>query len=310
LGTITTTESIKQTIKLVPRSEKYNEIVKDLQVIQGKTLIFAETKRDTNSLSRYLFSRGLRASGIHGDRSQIEREAALRAFKSGKIQVLVATDVAARGLDIEDVAHVINFDLPKTIDSYVHRIGRTGRAGNLGNASAYYNNEENRGIARDLVALLKETNQQIPSFLFNVQFEPRGKSGGGAMRKGFGGSNRSAYPSRSGNGSGGGGGGGGGGGSSSGGRSWGSSSTSTSTSNSGSMRGSSSYGSSSSSSLSSGSGGNSAGGGRMGSQFGSTYGGSSYQSHTPQPTYTDHGSSFSTFTQNKTGIVNQGLRIL
>jgi len=182
-----TTESIKQVIKLVPDFQKQSEVLKDISAIKGRTLIFAETKRDTDSLARFLFGQGFSATGIHGDRSQNEREAALRAFKSGKIQILVATDVAARGLDIDDVQHVINYDIPKVIDSYVHRIGRTGRAGNTGIATSYFN-EGAKGIAKDLIKLLAESNQEIPPFLSVFQHEPRGSK----MGRGFGGGSRGA----------------------------------------------------------------------------------------------------------------------
>jgi len=181
-----TTESIKQNIKLVTDHEKHAEVLKDVRDIKGRTLIFSETKRDTDQLARFLFSQGLQATGIHGDRSQKEREAALRSFKAGRTLILVATDVAARGLDIDDVVHVINYDLPKTIDSYVHRIGRTGRAGNSGVATSYFN-ESDKGIARDLIKILTETNQFIPAFLTVYQNEPRGKQrgvGGGRGRGG------------------------------------------------------------------------------------------------------------------------------
>jgi ATP-dependent RNA helicase DDX3X len=172
-----TTESIKQVIKLVSDFEKQSEVMKDLKDIPGRTLIFAETKRDTDLLARFLYSKGYSCTGIHGDRSQNEREAALRAFKAGRTQILVATDVAARGLDIDDVQHVINFDLPKTIDSYVHRIGRTGRAGNLGVATSYFN-DASRGMARDLVKVLRESNQLIPPFLAALENEPKQKNRG------------------------------------------------------------------------------------------------------------------------------------
>jgi len=178
-----TTEMIKQVIKVVEPRDKQLEVVKDLAEIKGRTLIFSETKHDTDALARLLFRQGFSATGIHGDRSQPEREAALRAFKAGKIQVLVATDVAARGLDIDDVQHVINYDLPKTIDSYVHRIGRTGRAGNSGTATSYWN-DTCRGIAKDLIKLLSETNHVVPPFLLHYQNEPR--SNGYGNRKGGG----------------------------------------------------------------------------------------------------------------------------
>lgn len=95
-----------------------------------------------------------------GDRSQREREAALEAFKKGQAQILVATDVAARGLDVSNVKHVINYDLPTDIDDYVHRIGRTGRAGNEGMATAFFN-DKNRNLSRDLVDILDECGMSI-----------------------------------------------------------------------------------------------------------------------------------------------------
>jgi ATP-dependent RNA helicase DDX3X len=179
-----TTESITQQFKYLKSFEKQQEVVNQLRTIPGKTLIFSETKRDTDSLARYLYSQGFAATGIHGDRAQREREAALRSFKVGKIQVLVATDVAARGLDIDDVAHVINYDLPANIDSYVHRIGRTGRAGNLGKSTSFYT-DENKGLSKALVKVLKESNQVVPDWLDRAALESRGgKSGGGPMRRG------------------------------------------------------------------------------------------------------------------------------
>ena len=106
-----------------------------LQMVPGLTLVFVETKRSADAIEDFLYREGLPATSIHGDRSQREREAALASFKNGRTPVLVATDVAARGLDIDNVVHVINYDMPTDIDNYVHRIGRTGRAGNKGLAT-------------------------------------------------------------------------------------------------------------------------------------------------------------------------------
>lgn len=94
--------------------------------------MFVETKRGADALEEYLYREGYPVTSIHGDRSQREREDALKRFRSGKTPILVATAVAARGLDIPHVKHVINFDLPSDVEEYVHRIGRTGRMGNLG----------------------------------------------------------------------------------------------------------------------------------------------------------------------------------
>jgi ATP-dependent RNA helicase RhlE len=99
-----------------------------------KVLVFTRTRRGADRLSHVLEARSHKASRIHGDRSQSQREAALRGFKSGKTRVLVATDVAARGIDIDSVSHVINYDVPEVAEDYVHRIGRTGRAGHKGRA--------------------------------------------------------------------------------------------------------------------------------------------------------------------------------
>jgi ATP-dependent RNA helicase RhlE len=102
-----------------------------------KVLVFAETKRWVSKVRIKLSKAGIKADEIHGNKTQNYRQNALKAFKSGKIRVLVATDVAARGLDVEDVSHVINYQVPKTMDSYIHRVGRTGRAGKRGKAYTF-----------------------------------------------------------------------------------------------------------------------------------------------------------------------------
>ena len=103
---------------------------------------------------------------------QNEREEALRSFRCGRKPILVATAVAARGLDISNVKFVVNFDLPTDIDEYVHRIGRTGRAGNSGEAISFFN-EKNRNVARDLYDILNETQQEVPDFLSKIVDEIR-----------------------------------------------------------------------------------------------------------------------------------------
>ena len=102
-----------------------------------KVIIFGETKFGVQRLADNLSKMGISAAAIHGNKSQSQREKALRNFKDNTVNVLVATDVAARGLDIPNVSHVINFDQPKVYDDYVHRIGRTGRAGKSGNALTF-----------------------------------------------------------------------------------------------------------------------------------------------------------------------------
>ncbi len=104
-----------------------------------KVLIFAETRRMVDTVCMKLKKSGIRVDQIHGDKSQNRRQTALNNFKKGNIQVLVATDVAARGIDVNDVTHVINYQLPRTIENYIHRIGRTGRAGKSGKAFSFVN---------------------------------------------------------------------------------------------------------------------------------------------------------------------------
>merc|ERR1719355_411617 len=117
-----------------------------------------------DSLSDFLINQNFPATSIHGDRTQRERERALEFFRTGRTPVMVATAVAARGLDIPNVTHVVNYDLPSDVDDYVHRIGRTGRAGNTGIATAFFN-RGNKNIVKPLIELLREANQEVPSWL-------------------------------------------------------------------------------------------------------------------------------------------------
>ncbi|XP_044297353.1 ATP-dependent RNA helicase DDX3X isoform X1 [Varanus komodoensis] len=140
------------------------------------TLVFVETKKGADSLEDFLYHEGYACTSIHGDRSQRDREEALHQFRSGRSPILVATAVAARGLDISNVKHVINFDLPSDIEEYVHRIGRTGRVGNLGLATSFFN-ERNINITKDLLDLLVEAKQEVPSWLENMAYEQHHKGG-------------------------------------------------------------------------------------------------------------------------------------
>src|SRR5438105_8555871 len=130
-----TAESIQlQTYELRP-GEKIEVLRQLLYAEKGQTLIFARTKRRTQRLARDLVREGFNAAMIHGDRSQAQRNGALAGFQEGRFQVLVATDIASRGLHVDDVAHVINYDLPNMAEDFIHRVGRTGRAGLQGRAS-------------------------------------------------------------------------------------------------------------------------------------------------------------------------------
>ena len=135
-----TAKSVEQDIVRVPRGGKQKiDILHDLLIDKGftKVIIFGKTKHGVERLSQDLLARGFKAESIHGDKNQSHRQRALTAFKDNKAQVLVATDVAARGIDVSDVTHVINYDLPATYEDYVHRIGRTGRAGKRGKALTF-----------------------------------------------------------------------------------------------------------------------------------------------------------------------------
>ncbi len=134
-----TSSSIDQDVVRVPKGADKLELLHDLLVQPGfdKVLIFGRTKHGVEKLSKKLVQRGFRSESIHGNKTQGSRQKALELFKRDHVQVLCATDVAARGLDISGVSHVINYDLPATQDDYVHRIGRTGRAGKKGKALTF-----------------------------------------------------------------------------------------------------------------------------------------------------------------------------
>jgi len=146
------------------KREKLTEILQECDP-KDKTLVFVKTKKNADFIATHLSGEGLPTTSIHGDRFQREREEALYDFRTGAMPILVATAVAARGLDIKGVAHVVNFDMPEEIDEFVHRIGRTGRVGNLGKATSFYDAEEDSGIAGPLVKILADCGQTVPEWL-------------------------------------------------------------------------------------------------------------------------------------------------
>ena len=151
----TTVESIRQGVYFVDRKDKralLEHVLSDRDI--RRVLVFTRTKHGANKLAQQLDRARIPADAIHGNKSQSAREKALAAFKSGKIRVLVATDIAARGLDVDDVTHVINYDLPNEPESYVHRIGRTARAGASGVAYSFCDIEE-RKYLRDIEKLIR-----------------------------------------------------------------------------------------------------------------------------------------------------------
>jgi ATP-dependent RNA helicase RhlE len=132
-------ERVEQDIIRVPQGADKFKLLTDMMYDADfeKVLIFTETKRQADKLSKQLNNVDISADQIHGNKSQNYRNRALDKFKAGKVRVLVATDVAARGIDVSNISHVINYQLPLSFDSYVHRIGRTGRAGKLGKAFTF-----------------------------------------------------------------------------------------------------------------------------------------------------------------------------
>ena len=176
-----TNEFITQTMVYAEENNKMRTLLKLLDehfMAKGenetKALVFVETKRGADNLEKNLYYEKVPVTSIHGDRSQREREEALKMYRNGECSVLVATDVAARGLDIPDVELVIQYDLPNNIDDYVHRIGRTGRAGRKGQATAFINEGCSRSLLKELSHLLKEAKQDHP-----IWFQELVRAGGG-----------------------------------------------------------------------------------------------------------------------------------
>ncbi len=154
-----TTERVEQSICFVTQQQKRDLLVRLLRDPDfSRTLVFSRTKHGADRVAKHLAKSGIEAKAIHGDKSQGQRERALGDFRTGKCQVLIATDLAARGIDVPEVSHVINFDLPNIPESYVHRIGRTARAGREGIAISFCSPEE-REFLRDIEKLIR---QKVP----------------------------------------------------------------------------------------------------------------------------------------------------
>jgi len=139
-----------------------------------QALVFTRTKHRANRLAEQLVKRGIKAERIHGNRSQGQRTAALAGFKNGQYKVLVATDIAARGIDIEALGHVVNFDVPQAPDDYIHRVGRTARAGEVGDAFTFVAPDEQNDLRAIEKAIGKRLPQiTIPDFDYNARPEGR-----------------------------------------------------------------------------------------------------------------------------------------
>ncbi len=153
----TTAERIDQRVVMVPNSAKRQLLVELLQKDESmrRVIVFTRTKHGANRVVEYLERAELPAAAIHGNKSQNARQAALNAFRDGRMRVLVATDIAARGIDIDEISHVVNFDLPNVPETYVHRIGRTARAGASGMAIAFCDHGEERSFLRSIERLTR-----------------------------------------------------------------------------------------------------------------------------------------------------------
>jgi ATP-dependent RNA helicase RhlE len=163
-----TVDTIKQGLYFVSRNHKKRLLI-DLLKDKGLTsvLVFSRTKHGANIITRELNNAGIESQCIHGNKSQNARQLALNNFKEGKIRVLVATDIAARGIDVDELSHVINYDLPEVPETYVHRIGRTGRAGQKGTALSFCDVEE-KDYLRGIEKLICKKIPLIEEYSFNA----------------------------------------------------------------------------------------------------------------------------------------------
>jgi ATP-dependent RNA helicase RhlE len=153
--TVTTAETVEQSVVFVARADKPALLERVLREgVDSRTLVFTRTKHGANRLCQRLDQAGFRSAAIHGNKTQSARERALDSFRRGTTHVLVATDVAARGIDVDGISLVVNFDLPNAAESYVHRIGRTGRAGAVGRAISFCDQDE-RPLLRDVERLIR-----------------------------------------------------------------------------------------------------------------------------------------------------------
>jgi ATP-dependent RNA helicase DDX5/DBP2 len=183
---ISANERVTQRVLMCAPYDKMRILVEELSQIMseaeaGKVIIFVGKKITADMVADHLNRERFPAVALHGDKSQSARDWVMRQFKAGHSAIMVATDVAARGLDVKEINHVINFDMPKNVEDYVHRIGRTGRAGKFGTAISLFNPGEDSKLSRDLIRILEEAKQEVPPELFDMS-RSRGYGGSGAGR--------------------------------------------------------------------------------------------------------------------------------
>ncbi|XP_058792911.1 ATP-dependent RNA helicase abstrakt [Phymastichus coffea] len=157
--------NVIQEVEYVKQEAKIVYLLECLKKTPPPVLIFAEKKQDVDAIHEYLLLKGVEAVAIHGGKDQEERSRSVEAFRAGKKDVLVATDVASKGLDFANIQHVINYDMPDDVENYVHRIGRTGRSSHTGIATTFINKANDESVLLDLKHLLREAKQKIPPFL-------------------------------------------------------------------------------------------------------------------------------------------------
>lgn len=183
-------QNITQIVAVVREMDKSAKLEQLLHEIirekENKTIIFTETKRKADDLTRRLRQQGFPCVVIHGDKKQQEREWVLSEFKAGRSPILIATDVAARGLDVNDIKFVVNYDYPNQSEDYVHRIGRTARAEKAGTAYTFMT-DDNANQVKDLISVLQESKQAINPELYTLMEKSRGSSSFKGRGRGYGG---------------------------------------------------------------------------------------------------------------------------
>jgi len=157
--------NIIQHVELIEPEQRYVALLVALKKTPPPALIFSESKTEADAIYEYLLLKGIKAVAVHGGKDQVERTWAIDQYRSGKKDVLVATDIASKGLDFPEIQHVINFDMPKEIENYIHRIGRTGRGRSTGFSTTFVNKRIPLTVLLDLKHLLLEGKQRIPAFL-------------------------------------------------------------------------------------------------------------------------------------------------
>ncbi|KAL5531326.1 hypothetical protein ACEPAG_4203 [Sanghuangporus baumii] len=167
---------VLQVVEYVKQEAKMVYLLECLQKTPPPVIIFSDNKNEVDDIQEYLLLKGVEAVAIHGSKSQEERQYAIKSFKSGAKDVMVASGVASKGLDFNDIQHVIIFSMPKEIEDYVHQIGRTGRSGKTGIATTFVNMNTPEQTLLDLKYLLMEAGQKVPSFLASIE-DPRTAQG-------------------------------------------------------------------------------------------------------------------------------------